>query len=101
MENVTQDIYGDVWAEINKMEPKLHVFDTNFVGNLRIAKFTTGCLEDAERLKKQFQGSKNKVTGHEIRILLELPSSTRRSDLFHQSASKVHQTQGPSQNFVN
>ena len=54
MENVTQNIYGDLWAEINRMQPKLNVFDTRFDSDSMIAKFTTGCNEDAERLFRTF-----------------------------------------------
>jgi hypothetical protein len=36
------------------MEPKLEVFGTSFDANSMIAKFTTGCNEDAERLQKRF-----------------------------------------------
>ena len=52
MENVTQDIYGDIITEINRM--KLSVFDTRFDADSMIAKFTTGNDEDAERLQQTF-----------------------------------------------
>lgn len=54
MENVTQDIYGDIWTEINRMQPKPPVFETRFDSDSMIAKFTTGNNEDAERLQKKF-----------------------------------------------
>jgi len=54
MECVTQDVYGEILTEINRMLPKISVFDTRFDADSMIAKFTTGNNEDAERLQRTF-----------------------------------------------
>lgn len=96
MENVTQDIYGDIWAEINRMQPKLSVFDTRFDSDSMLAKFTTGNNDDAERLQRTFQDRVNPFTNLRINVFVEVPSITRRLDLFHSSTSKLHANPIPS-----
>ena len=99
MESVTQDIYGEILTEINRMQPKLSVFDTRFDADTMMAKFTTGNNEDAERLQRTFQDRVNLSTGNKINVFVEVPSVTRRLDLFQQTASKLQSNTMQNANF--
>lgn len=81
------------------MQPKLSVFDTRFDADSMVAKFTTGNNEDAERLQRTFQDRVNLITGNRINVFVEVPSITRRLDLFQQTASKLHSSTMQSANF--